>query len=155
VTPNLPLEQPAVDPMAERALASSPRPRNVVLALRALWASVVLSILELSYAILDEPDGDIGFRWFLVGLIGMFALVFALPLYFLGRRHKWALYVVVSMSLAAVAVGYFIPETDLASWDMWLSQMAYSMLEVIGLALLSTKEAQAWFSRPSAAQGAP
>ena len=133
---------------------SSSRPRSVVLALRALWALSALTFVELSLLFLDAPDDEAGIRWLLVGILGIFTLIFALPLYFLGRRHKWALYTVVLFSLAMVAAGYFIPPTSYVGWSMWVSHVGYSALEVIGLALLATKESQAWFFRRSSTQGA-
>jgi hypothetical protein len=130
------------------------RPRSVVLALRALWALSALTFVELALVFLDPADDDAGIRWLLVGIVGIFTLFFALPLYFLGKRHKWALYTVVLISIAWVAAGYFTPETSYVGWSMWVSHVAYSTLEIIGLALLATKESQAWFFRHSSTQGA-
>jgi hypothetical protein len=108
----------------------------------------------MTYLALDGGDGQAVPWWFLAGLMAIYFLIFAIPLYFLGRRHKWALYTVVSLSLAGVILSYFIPPTSYVGWNMWVPHIAYSLLEVIGLALLATKESRAWFFGESPTQGA-
>lgn len=123
-------------------------PLQVRRAVNLLWflmfAAIVAMLFEFDATTLEAGSEFASFLWpFLIGTF----IFNALLIFCISRQHNWARIVLLLFTMAG-AIMMFWPglELESVSWDRWVSDIAFTVLDLIALYWLFTGPGAKWFS---------
>jgi hypothetical protein len=139
-----PFKPPASN--VERTQIKAPKPPSVVLAIRLLWASLVVGAISLLPGIrLSTWEGDAFSIAVVVGSTVFFTMVYAALIVFIARRKNWARVLLIVM----VMLGWIAMAAD----SSWLDEgpvaasldAAMGLVEAYACYLLAFGAGRRWF----------